>query len=148
MDDLPKNDHVTRYCPNTQIHEDGSIDPAAFSLRMLNGKVEEYLSLNWIEYHGSDRSLALEEIGKIVKRIRAYTDESVLAILNVGNCIDNVKNFSDDGRELKIRHVANKANVKSFKRNPSHSGVFNLKIDDDIVLELIAESISEKHNNT
>ena len=47
-DRVPDTDHISRYCGGAQILPDGRISGTAFRLREL----EEYLSVNWLEYLG------------------------------------------------------------------------------------------------
>jgi len=137
---LPDKDHVSRYCPNTQIYEDGDIDSAVFSLRKMKDGPEKYLSVHWIEFFSGEIEEALVEIRPYLKRIRDYTPESVCAVLNVGHCKEHVKEYSDDNRALGIKS-------EESRNNPAHAGIYNLSMDDDIVLELITEIVIRKYPN-
>jgi len=142
-DKLPDSNHFSRYCSGATIHTDGSVDPSAFKLRILKGgKKEDKASVNWAEYHTTDMDDAIDDIWKIIKRVKrpSVDDNSVMALLNVGGTISHVAENSPDKRQLEVRHHPN-------DRNLSHSGIHNLELDDEIVLELIVQTIKKTYPN-
>ncbi len=64
-----------------------------------------------------------------------------IAVLNVGQVYEKVLIESPDGRKLEILHdpILDKLEIK----DPSHSGIYNLKQDDELIAELILETIRE-----
>lgn len=131
--DVPDNDHIVRYVPAAQIFTDDSVDSSNFRPRDLGGKPETYVSVNWVEYHNPKISDGVKDIRPLNKRIKGCSDDSALALLNVGCSIQYV--YQSTNRRLDIYHHWN-------VNNPSHSGIHNLKLnDDDLIFESICETI-------
>ncbi len=61
-----------------------------------------------------------------------------IAILNVGNVRHKVRAESPDNRELKVLH-----NPGTLEGYQSHSGIYNLKQDDELIAELITQVVNE-----
>ncbi len=60
---LPDQDHVARYCKPSAMGSGGLPKIAAFELR----ERESSLSVNWLEYFGPDRDLAIQEIRQVIQ---------------------------------------------------------------------------------
>ncbi len=132
-DALPQQDHVSRYCKGTACTEDGQVTGAAFQLRQN----EEYLSVNWLEYlQQPHREEEIREIRRILSSKLALGHSARIAVLNVGQTISFVRAESPDGRNLRILHDPK-------QNDPSHSGIYDLRHDDDLIAELMAEVVRE-----
>ena len=81
-DRVPDTDHISRYCGGARILPDGSISGAAFHLRGL----EEYLSVNWLEYPRlGDRDSEIAEVRRVFgAKGRKLGTTARLAVLNTG----------------------------------------------------------------
>ena len=88
MDDpLPPGDHVARFCDRRYISENDGVEPGAFMLR----KVEEYLSVQWLEHLGKpSRREEISEVRKILSGHLKIRRPSKIAVLNVGKTCDHV----------------------------------------------------------
>ena len=62
-----------------------------------------------------------------------------ISILNVGKVMNMVFNESTDRRDIDILHDPQ-------DDDPSHSGIYNLKHDDELIAEIIVESIIETYS--
>jgi hypothetical protein len=61
-----------------------------------------------------------------------------IAVLNVGNVCNKVLTESEDRRNLEILHDPEPS-------DPSHSGIYNLKHNDELIAELICETVLESY---
>ena len=134
---IPDNNHIARFCFKKYV-SNGQVQGSAFFLR----ENEEYLSVNWLEYFQCNRRN--EEISKIryvysqkFTRPRPGSKDRI-AVLNVGKTRKHVQSESDDHRNLEFIHL-NKA-------DPSYSGIYNLRPDNEMIAELIRETIIESHS--
>jgi len=139
---IPDINHVTRYCGGSRVKEDGTISGDAFRLRKLRGgQVEEYLSTNWLELLGKENRV--EEIGEVQKilalKMQCVGSTARIAVLNVGETCGYVKLNSDDKRILRVLH---EPSTKPYN-DPSHSGIHNLKLEDALIADLIAQTVKE-----
>ena len=143
MGDIPKDNHITRYIDKVNVYQNGDLDPGAFRLRKLKRGPEKSVSVNWVEHQNADRAIAISQIQKIYKqKVRNYTPDSVTALFNVGECIDNVHLNSPDRRMLRILHTPG-----NDPRN-SHSSITGIKFgNDDLVLELICDTLMCSYDN-
>lgn len=138
MTQLPDTDHVSRLCSKKQITEDGRVSGAAFQVRPIdNGR----LSVNWVEKLGlssrPDEIKALSEI--YAAKVKRYPiTGSSISILNIGKTKNHVHESSEDKRLLEFFPNEN-ANDKS------HATINNVKLDEEIVPELIAQTVIEKY---
>jgi len=125
-DPLPDQDHISRYCaPKTA--PDGQPTGASFMLR----QDQKFLSVNWMEYFGDI------DIDAQINKIREYIELSLaasglFAVLNVGEIIDQVQRNSE--RQLAVLY-------EPTPGDPSHSGVYGYRYEDDLVADLIAEFV-------
>jgi hypothetical protein len=138
---LPDEDHVTRYVPWARLRKDDDDNvlgflPQAFQLR----PDEEYLSVDWLEYHDGDRDT---QIRLSVWATRDSFEnplgmKSAFAIANVGK----VKEISQAaGSRVRVVHEPEPG-------NPAHSAIRQLQRDDLSLLEaLAADAFTERVNN-
>lgn len=131
-DQVPDTDHITRYCPGGSI-EDGKISGIAFRRR----KDELYLSVNWIEFLKKENRLAeVAEIRTILSSKLKISSNAKIAVLIVGQVRNHVLSNSEDRRSLNVIH-------EPEITDPSHSGIHNLNLEDDLIADLIAQTIQE-----
>ena len=67
---------------------------------------------------------------------------AILVVLNVGNTQDHVRQNSQDHRDLRILH---RPDEPPDKPDPSHSGIFDTKEDEQLIAQLIAEKVLETY---
>jgi len=138
-DALPDTDHVSRYCGGAQVKPDGTPSGKAFRLRMLRDGPEPYLSVNWLEFlEKADRTGEIEEIRQVLSRKLRLGSRAKIAVLNVGETVDHVHRNSEDRRVLRVSHEP-----ETNPPDPSHSGIHNLRLDDELIAELIAQTIKK-----
>jgi len=135
-DKIPDQYHITRYCQPKYIL-DGQIQPGAFKLRAG----EESLSVDWLEFlNCSSRESEITKIRNIYStRFRSVGASAKIAVLNVGEVRQKVLTESPDGRNLVIIHYP-------LIDDPSHSGIDNLKQNDELIAELILETVREAYS--
>jgi hypothetical protein len=135
-DDLiPDNDNIARYCSFSRLSEkDGSIQATAFMLK----QGEPSLSVNWLEFlNCPDRTSEIIEIRKVYLSTLSVGSQAKIAVLNVGTVRIKVVE-SPDHRKLYILH-------DPLDIDPSHSGIYNLRQNDESIAELIRETIFETY---
>jgi hypothetical protein len=131
---IPDSDHVARYCKASTI-EDGEVLPTAFMMR----EADEYLSVNWLENLGrSDRASQMRDLQELYARKLRVRANARIAILNVGTVRSKVERDSQDRRVLRVLHDPE-------PDDPSHSGIYDIPYDDEIVAELIAQVVLENY---
>ena len=132
-DRIPNSDNIARFCkPSTA--PNGEIQATAFMLR----KNEESLSVNWLEFlKCSDRAEEIKKIQKIYSETLSVSRNARIAILNVGEMRDIVRTESPDNRNIEVLHDP------IPDGDQSHSEIFNLKQDNEVIAELILEVIRE-----
>ncbi len=136
-DIVPDEDHIARYCKPSTISEDGQIEFGAFMLR----KVDEGLSVDWLEsLKCSSRDNEIIAMRKIYPSRLSVGAKAKIAILKVGEVRKKVQTESLDKRILKIIHEP-PADIPS----DPHSEIYNLKQDDELIAELIRETICETY---
>ena len=132
---VPDSDHVARYCKASTV-EDGEVQATAFMLR----DDEEYLSVNWLEnLNCSDRRSEIRALQGLYSRKLNVGTAARIAILNVGTFRAKVANESPDMRQLRVLHEP------IIPEGPSHAGIYDISSDDEIIAELIAQTVLEKH---
>lgn len=132
---IPDSDHVARYCKASSV-EDEVISATAFMLR----EGEEYISLNWLEnLQLSDRASEIRSLRELYSKKLTPAAKARIAVLNVGITRAQVKRDSPDGRVLSVLHEPIEPD------DPSHSGLYSIRDDDELIAELIAESIQESY---
>lgn len=133
---IPDKDHISRYCAPKTIREDGKIGASAFILR----ESEESLSVNWLEFlNCSNRESEMVEIRRVYSLKLDVRAKAKLAVLNVGEMSNKVKNESPDRRSLCVLH-------EKENNDPSHSGIYNLKPDNESIANLIFKTILESYS--
>ncbi len=135
-DRVPDKHHIARYCQPKYI-ADEQIQPGAFMLRTT----DESLSVNWLEFLDcSSRENEITELRRIyAAKLRRVGARAKIALLNVGEVCENVITESPDRRKLEVLHDPE-------IDDPSHSGIYNLKQDDELIAELILEAIRETYS--
>lgn len=134
---VPNSDHVARYCPPARI-DHGELQASAFRLR--RDKNEKDLSVNWLEaLHPSDRAkqigLLQQTFAGKMARISAGAE---FALLNVGGLLKNVADGCPQCPALKVLHLPE-------PKDPSHSGIFGIERDDQLVAELLLEAVLNRY---
>jgi hypothetical protein len=137
---IPARDHIARYCSSKKISEkDGSVQASAFMLR----SDENYLSVNWLEYlNCPDRRSEIAEIQRIYSIKLKVGSQAKMAVLNVGKVRIKVLEESTDHRSLDILH---NPLDNPLENDPSHSGIYNLRQNDELIAELIRETVHETY---
>ena len=134
-DQIPDTDHIARFCRPMQAPE-GQIQATAFMLR-LN---EKSLSVNWLEFlNCSSRDHEINEIRNIYFGKFTIGAHAKIAVLNVGEVREKVLTESPDKRNIEVLHEP----IENDVYEPSHSGIYNLKQDDELIAELILETVHE-----
>lgn len=135
-DKIPNYDHIARYCKPITV-EDGQIQATAFLVRIG----EESLSVNWLEFlNCSSRENEIAELRKIYSRkFNKVGMSAKIAVLNIGEVCEKVLTKSPDRRKLEVLHAP-------IENDPSHSGIYNLKQDDELIAELILELVRETYS--
>lgn len=130
---IPDTDHTVRHCwKRTWLDEDGDITSAAFKPR----DAEEYISVSWIEYYvHPDFDENLNEVRTELASRRIVKPTHKLALLKVGRTSSYVHDGMDDGRQIIFRHKPGTVD------DNSHSGIFEIYPDAEIIAELITESV-------
>ena len=132
---IPDSDHVGRYCKASTV-ENGEISAAAFMMR----ETEQYLSVNWLEVlNRSDRAIQIRDLRALyATKLRVGTTARI-AVLNVGDLRAKIERESPDRRLLRVLHEPEEPN------DPSHAGIYEIRHDDEVVAELIAQVVLENH---
>lgn len=137
-DKIPDTDHIVRFCKPMQAPE-GQIQATAFMLR----PVDKYLSVNWLEYlNCSNRDHEINEIRNVYSEKLNVGARAKIAVLNVGEVCEKVLTESPDKRNIEVLHEP----IENDVHDPSHSGIYNLKQDDELIAELILETVQEVHH--
>ena len=132
---LPDQDHISRFCP-PKTAPNGIITAAAFLLR----PEEEGLSVNWLEFLKClCRKDEIREIKQTYSRKLKVSKNSRIAVLNVGTMCNTVFEQSSDNRRIVVHHQPEPP------IDPSHSEVFNLREDNQLIAEVILRTILENH---
>ncbi len=133
---VPDSDHVGRYCKGSTV-ESGEISAAAFMVR----EGEEYLSVNWLEeLKRSGRASQISDLQKLyAMKFNRVGASARIAILNVGIVRTKVAHESPDSRLLRVVHEPEEPD------DLSHSGIYEIFHDDEIIAELIAQAVIERY---
>lgn len=135
-DPIPPDHHVSRYCGGGSLLN-GQITGVSFYLRAE----EEYFSVNWLEFLGlGDRDSDIGEIRRVLSTKRNLGSTAKIAVLNVGDMKDHVRQNSPDPRDLRVLH---RPDEPPDMPDPSHSGIFDTRQDEQLIAELIAEKVLE-----
>ena len=127
--------HIARLCNPKHIDEE-VIQATAFRLRVG----EENLSVDWLEFlNCSSRGNEITKLRHIYSGKFKVPTRARVGVLNVGQMRDKVRQESPDRRNLNVLH-----NPKD--NDPAHSGIYDLKQDDEMIAELILESVLETYS--
>ena len=134
---IPDQNHIARFCRPMQAPE-GQIQATAFMLRETD---KNHLSVNWLEFlNCSSRESEITKIRTIYSEtFLSVGARAKIAVLNVGGVRKKVLTESPDGRNLEVLHAP-------LMNDPSHSGIYNLKQDDELIAELILETVRESYS--
>lgn len=133
-DQIPNVDHITRLCkPSTA--PNGVIQASAFMPR----DIDTYLSVNWVEYFKLNiMEESISKLRNVYQSKLGVTKNHRIALLNVGSVKDKIQKESPDNRIIDILH-------EPTDIDPSHSGIYNLKTDKELICELILETMLENY---
>lgn len=139
---LPDEDHVIRYVPWGRLRkaEDDNVLgflPQAFELR----PEEDYLSVNWIEYHDGDRET---RIRLSVWAIRDSFEKPLggKSAFAIGNVAQVKRICQTSGSRVRIIHEP------ILPNNPGHSAMRQIPRDDLNLLDALAtDAFTERVNN-
>jgi len=133
---LPDRDHIARLCP-PKTAPNGIITGAAFLLKPN----EDGLSVNWLEFlNCSCRDNEIKEIrGIYTRKFNRVPKAARIAVLNVGTMCNTVFEQSPDNRRVVVYHKPD------LPDDPSHSEVFNLRDDNELIAELILRTVLEDY---
>ena len=132
---IPDQNHIARFCRPMQAPE-GQIQATAFMLRAD----EESLSVNWLEFlNCSNRESEITKIRTIYSETFNVRASARIAVLNVGEVRKKVLTESPDGRNLEVLH-------DPLINDLSHSGIYNLKQDEELIAELILETVRDSYS--
>jgi hypothetical protein len=135
-DTIPDQNHIARLCLPKHVDNE-QIQATAFQLRPPN---EDFLSVNWLEFlNCQSRESEIEEMQKVYCAKLDVKPRAKIAVLNVGEVRKKVLTESPDGRNLEVLH-------NPSMNDPSHSGIYNLKQDDELIAELILETVRESYS--
>lgn len=134
-DTIPDPNHIARFIRPMQA-PDGQIQATAFMLRAG----EPTFSVNWLEFlNCSSRDKEISEIRKIYSETFSHVGaRAKIAVLNVGDVREKVLTVSPDCRNLEVIH-------DPLPNDPSHSEIHNLKQDDELIAELILQTVRETY---
>ncbi|MFH1673357.1 MAG: hypothetical protein ABIF87_08030 [Pseudomonadota bacterium] len=133
-DRIPDPDHIARFCRPGQV-ADEQIQATAFMLR----SDEESLSVNWLEFlNCSSREHEIIEIRNIYSAKLNVGARAKIAVLNVGEVREKVLTESSDRRNIEVLHDPLEDD------DPSHSGAYNLEPDNELIAELILETVHDR----
>ncbi len=104
------------------------VEGDAFALR----RDELYLSLNCLDLFGGGRETQLEALRSVLRQKLSVKKSSCLSIINVGRTKQQVLPHA----VLDVRHEPEPG-------DETHCGLFGLEYGDELVQDLIAESVSE-----
>jgi hypothetical protein len=132
---IPDEHHVARYCRASQC-PGGEIQAPAFLLRME----EKGLSINWMEFlNCPNRESELAQLRNVYStKFKRVAAGAKIAVLNVGDVRKKVFAESQDRRNLEFLHDPE-------VNDPSHSVIHNLKPDNELIAELILQTVREDY---
>ncbi len=136
---IPPDHHVSRYCGGGSLSKYGEVTGPSFFLK----DDEEYLSVNWLELlRLGDRDSEIEEVRRVLGTKLKVGSTAKIAVLNVGDTQDHVRQNSRDHRDLMILH---RPDEPPDKPDESHSGIFDTKEGEQLIAELIAQTVLETY---
>jgi hypothetical protein len=143
-ENVPDSDHISRLCNPSNFDDDGEIDIGAFQLKMKKDGIEPYLSVNWLEYFRiPEREKQIEILREVLsKKLKRVPTNARIVVLNVGDICKRVHDGTDDNHIIEVLHQPEQTPEYN---DESHSGIFNLLIDDIIIPDLLRQSILEEY---
>ncbi len=136
---LPPDHHISRYCRGASV-ENGEPTAASF---MLRGN-EDYLSVNWLEFLGlGDRDSEIAEIRRVLGTKLKLGSTAKIALLEVGSMKEYVRENSQDAIDPRVLHLPDEP---PDIPDPSHSGIFDTRQDEQLIAQLIAEKVLERYD--
>ena len=131
-DQIPDSDHIARFCRPGQVAGE-QVQATAFMLRSN----EKSLSVNWLEFlNCSSRDREINEIRNIYCAKLNVGARAKIAVLKVGEVREKILTESPDRRHIEVLH-------DPIEDDGSHSEIYNLKQDDELIAELILETVHE-----
>lgn len=131
-DKIPDKDHIARLCVPKTVNE-GKIQASAFVLR----EIDTSLSVNWLEcLNCLNRESEIAEVQKIYSTKLDIRPKARIVVLNVGEVCEKVKTETPDKRNLAVLHDPEIL-------DPSHSGIYNMRPDNELIAELILQTVRE-----
>ena len=139
-DPVPDLHHVARLLRGTSVHEDGTVGGEAFRLRKrADDGWEGFLSVNWLEFLApANRQAQIQALRAVLAAKLALSASARLAVLNVGEMRQYVREATSDRRDLQVLHEPEPG-------DSSHCGVYGLQPDQELIADLIAEVVREIH---
>jgi hypothetical protein len=132
---IPNDNHVSRYVKPTQITETltgiRKANTHVFRLRADHppgSGPEEFVSVDWLEYFQGDISQQLIAICHVLKEVRGFGVSAYggFAVVQVGKVKE-----ADPGRPISVKTLGE-------QHDPSHSGIYGLTPEDDVIAQKIA----------
>ena len=132
--ELDRNNHVARNCGYTTLLNDRPTGVA-----FLPKADHEFLSVNWLEFFGEvGQADQIEGVRQaLANKGRSIGKKSIFAVLNIGRLLDDIREESEDGRDLRV-YLEN-----DIPEDPSHSGIHGYNHEDNLIADLIAFCIEE-----
>ena len=139
---IPDQDHVVRYVPISRQARDENGDLMGNGLlwsALQQKKNEDFVSVNWLEYHGKARGNALSQ-AESLKLVRddlagVFPPKSrTKALLAIGNVGKIKRACAEAGNVVRVTH-------EPTGNNPSHAGIRRLPTDEDALLDLLAAEV-------
>lgn len=138
-DNIPDGHTISRYCAKSKISEFGKPTGDAFRLRPseLNSPTP-HVSVNWLEcYNNKTRNEQIDEIRIVLSTKLKLDPKAKLVLLNVKAIHDE---FRDGRYNIRILHWPDKTEKYD---DPSHSGIFDVEKDPDVIADMLALVDSE-----
>lgn len=134
-DPVPEQDHISRYCSPIRCTDDGRVTGAAFLL----GEKDKYLSVNWLEFLRLDsRQLEIREVRRVLSSKLRLRVRGRIAVLNVGKLCEFVRRETPNSKNIRVLH-------EPEEDDPSHSGIYGLEDDNNLIAELMVEVIQDTY---
>jgi hypothetical protein len=136
-DIIPDTNHVSRYCKSSSINK-GKPEASAFILR----ESENELSVNWLEcLNCENRDFEIVKMREIYNQYISLGAKAKIVALNVGKIRTNVKSSKLlNNRDISVTHDPYTVNGIV---DETHSLVHNMRPENELIAELIVETISE-----
>ena len=140
MTQLPPTDHYLRLVKPSAVFDEASkkVDSAAFRIREEDAG--SGLSGNWLEYFKKPRVAALAEIWSVQNNKLVIRPSHRLAELNVGATCAHV--LVGHHRTITFEHKPESRANGDDHDDPSHSGILGYSPEEDIINELISQTVT------